>query len=271
MKKQTRPFLGIKGTLLILALALAAQKAGAIGFTVSPAELRAVTAAAATATDVITVANTSSRAVRFKAYLNDWTVTRSGADSICDPGTLSNSCAPWTAVNPAEFEVPAGGTEKLRVTFSPTSNSNGGYWSMLYVESAPIPSSWSSNVQVNARVGVRLYADIAGTEVRDCEVVDLHVNTDKDLEVIGKVLNTGNVPVRLKGKMEIRDKDGKAVWAKECNQLALPGLEARLSVTPDVTLSKGEYLAVLTLDYGSKELLVGERAVTIAGPKTAGR
>lgn len=67
--------------LLILALALA-QEAGAIGFAVSPAELRAVTTAHGTATDVLTVMNNSGRSVRFKAYLKDWTVTRFGADTI---------------------------------------------------------------------------------------------------------------------------------------------------------------------------------------------
>jgi len=239
------------------------QFAVAIGFTVSPPEVSAAVPVAQETTDVVTVQNTSATAVRFKAYLADWTVAATGADTVFEPNGFARSCSPWTQVNPVEFEIPPGAKQDVRVTVGPPPGAGGGYWCMLYVESAPIPSSWSSKVQLNARVGVRVFADIAGTEVRNCEMVDLRLDTGKDLRLTAAARNTGNTPVRLKGTMEIKGKDGKTVWQTECNQLALPGQEVGFSAKPDVPLPKGEYLAVLNVDYGGAELLVGERAVII--------
>lgn len=244
-------------------LLLFQQFALAVGFVVSPARVSVTVPVAKPLTEVVTVQNNSADTARFRAYLIDWTVTPTGEDTVFEPSDFARSCSPWLQINPVEFEIPSDTSQEVRLTFTPPLGAEGGYWSMLYVESKPIPATWSTRVLLNARIGVRVFVSIAGTEVRTCNLTDLRVDTGESLQVTGKVANTGNVPVRLKGRMEIRGNDGKALWQNECNQLALPGQEARLSAKPDVPLPKGEYLAVLTLDYGGEALLVGERAVTV--------
>ncbi len=249
---------------LLAGMLLFSQKTLGVSFVVSPAKVNTTLSADAPTTQVFTVQNNSAVSVRFKAYLEDWTITTTGADTFLEPGSVERSCAPWITINPVEFEVPAGAHQKVRVSFNAPREAVGGYWCIFYIETEPIPSKWSEVVSVNGRIGVKIFGNITDTEVRGCEIVALRIEQHSRLELTAVVRNTGNVPLWLTGEVQIKDSMDKMVWEEGLSHISLlPGLEHEIRRRPGIELGPGEYRAIVTIDYGGEEIVQGERRMRV--------
>lgn len=240
-------------------------KTVATSFFVSPTQVRVTLPGDTQTTQLVTVQNNCQMPIRFKAYLMDWSQTETGADTWLEPGTLTRSCAPWIIINPIEFEVAPQAQQKIRVTINAPQGATGGYWCLLFIESAPIPNEWSKMVQINGRIGVRIYANIAKTETKACEITALSFQKRSPLEIVTTCIikNTSNIPISLAGEMQIVDSSNKTMWKDGLKCFILPELKRIIRNHPKIELKSGEYRVIVTVDYSGTELLQGERKLKV--------
>jgi len=238
-------------------------KTVATSFFVSPAQVRVTLPGDIQTTQIVTVQNNCQLPIRFKAYLVDWSQTETGADTWLEPGTLTRSCTPWIIINPIEFEVAPRAQQKIRVTINAPQGATGGYWCLLFIESAPIPNEWSKMAQINGRIGVRIYANIAKTETKACEITSLYFQKQSPLEIVTTIKNTSNIPISLAGEVQIVDSSNKTMWKDGLKSFILPELKRIIRNHPKIELKSGEYRVIVTVDYTGKEIVQGERKLKV--------
>jgi len=109
---------------------------------------------------------------------------------------------------------------------------------MVFFESTPFNPTGSSMLLVSGRVGCTIYSTIAGTTVKNGDIVGLDFDK-KDYSVKAIFENSGNVHLRIKGIMKIL-KDEKVVFQSEIpEKVSLPETKTTLSFPVETQLLKG--------------------------------
>ena len=229
-----------------------------LGFTVGPAKIEKAVIGADAMTEVFEVQNFTDDSLRIKVEAEDFDIDETGKVTFYPPGHFDNSLAPRAVINPEEFVIPPKSIERLRATFSlPLTEAMAEYYSMLIFKSRPIPTRYSTAINVAGEIGVPIYYTIPQYVNRSASFDSLQVKEDS-LEIV--LSNTGNVHLRVNGEVIISTFDTKI---KQQDSLAefvvMPGKQRRLTIGIDENLGEGGYLAKVIFDYGSVELIVGEK------------
>jgi hypothetical protein len=185
------------------------------------------------------------------------------------PGTLARSCGEWLTLSPTERVVTVASPLAVRVSVAvPSTAEPGGYWCVLTVRQVPDPRSHAEpgvRVRFLASVTVGIFVNIDPLK-RAMRVTAVDFGA-AEAEIT--VLNEGNVPIGVEGRLEFR-KQGDATPVCEVliarhtvftEPLRTARLTARL---PDSdVLPSGDYVVRAVLDYGGDNFLGVQRRIRI--------
>lgn len=258
-----------KAILSMLVFAGCIMHAWAVGFVLTPPRFELSLPAGSAQTYNISVLNVDSTApVKLRAYLMDWSLKPSGQMSVTRPGSGAYSNAAWIDVNPAEFEVPPRAEQVVRFTVRVPDSSFGSRWSILYFESQPDTTQKAMiGMSFKARVGSPIYVTVPGTEVKQAELVSFAYRRKdrRSHEFKLQVANTGNVFLRPKGTLAVKDAGGTNVATVPVDdRVVLPQSQREFLIPLAQPLAPGRYTAVIEMDCGIPELIQGETAFEVA-------
>jgi len=229
-----------------------------LGYTIGPAKVEKIVLGAEKLTEVFEVQNFTGDSLRIKVEFEDFDIDGEGTVVFYDPGYFTNSLGSRAVINPEEFIVPPGQIEHVRVTFDlPAGAEIPEYYSMLLFKSQPIPTRYSTAINIAGEIGVPIYYTISAYASRVASFESLIVRNDS-LEMV--LSNTGNVHLRIKGEAIISTYDDMIVQQDSLPEfVVMPGKRRRLSVNMDRIIEAGSYVAKVVFDYGAIELIAGER------------
>ena len=219
-------------------------------------------------TGVITVENKGSNPVRVLSYITDLGMDKLGNLTYPDGGTLSFSCESWMLVNPEDFTLSQGTSQRVRYTFKVPDNAAGTYLASIFFHSKPQEKTKGSGSKLAVRVGTIFVLNVTGTGFKSGELTSLSMNSTGSENIAQIELgfkNKGNLLVRPTGTMEIKDQIGWTVnklMINEDNQAVLPYAE-RIIRIPIANIRPGSYDLIAMVDYGGSEILSGELKVKL--------
>jgi len=228
----------------------------------------------ATHTQAVTLKNDSRNAVRVRARVDDWYLSKDGTPQFkpADPED-PYSAAGWLRLNPPEQLIGPGGSAIVRFTTSvPAAAKVAGYRCAVMFEFDPPDAAMAGkarDVMFRGRVATLLYATVGSPAV----VVDLtdlqpRLVQGQQPAVVATLANTGRVHIRTKGTMVIYDEAGKIVRRLALpNVPVLPESERDVSIPTggekDPPLGPGTYRIEVKFDMDQAALLVGETMLEI--------
>jgi len=234
---------------------------GGIGFYVGPPSYELSLLPGSSNTYTIEVISAVDTTLYMRVYSADWLITPDGGRRYYPADSLPVSCAGWIVLNPVEFELPPQGRQTVRMTINVPPDVVGEYWCVVFAEALPIPSQWVPMLRVTGRVGSLVFVEIAGTGVKQGEITNLEFS---DGNVVLVFQNTGSVHLRPYAEVCLVNADGDTVWQDAVERfLVLPEGTRELTFPVTANLPSGVYTVVSKVDYGTEEVLVGERKIRI--------
>ncbi len=261
--------------MLMVTAPAAALAQDSLSIEVTPLRVELKLGAGAMHTQVVTLHNDAKKAVKIRARVDDWYLSKDGTPQFkpADPADPF-SAASWLHVNPPEQLVAAGATALVRFsTTVPAGTKDGGYRCAVMFEFDPPdadPVARSRDVMFRGRVATLLYATV-GNPVPVVELTDLQIRTpgNDPPSVIATLANTSRTHVRTKGTMAIYDAAGKLVRQVAIpNVPVLPASEREVSIPTaaenEAHLPPGKYRVEVRIDVGQPAMIVGETTMEIA-------
>lgn len=247
-----------------LAALLAAPRAARAQLAVDPLELH-LGLAADQRTGIITVSNPGTQPVQAKIYLNDWDRTAAGSNRFYPSRALPQSCGAMLDVFPLTLRLEPNASQAVRVVLQHADSLRAACWSIVFIETVPLPTSGGTHVSYIMRTGTKVYVEPAGL-ARDGAIEGMtaraHVKSapaDSAVrDVVIRFHNTGGVQVLPKGTLELRRPDNSVAARVAIDEFpVLPGAEREVSV-PVPPLPPGRYVALGILDFGGAEVVGGQ-------------
>jgi P pilus assembly chaperone PapD len=267
MKKLVR-FLA--GFILLTTLAPAAQAS----FGIMPMEVQhKMPAQDNRLTDDIEVYNGSDGPVHITGSIVDWTLNTKGDYEYSEAGSQALSCAKWIQLSPAEFNVPAKKSVRVRYTITAPQSMVDERRAMIFFDSRPLPVKTTNgmNVMVTTRMGCKVFVSPTQALPSSAKISDIIFDNTLRARAKVSVQNPGGQTFRVKGKLEVRDESGKVVALGELKPVhaqVLPGAMRDLWFELSTPLASGAYQIKTVLDYGAKQLLGGELKFTVPAEST---
>jgi P pilus assembly chaperone PapD len=263
----------------VLAVALTSTLAGAtsavaqVSVEVSPLRVELQAGPGSSTTQPVTLTNYGQQAVRVRAAMTDWDLTRDGTPQFegSEVGGRFSATA-WLRVAPPEqiLEPGASATVRFNVTL-PDAVEPGGYRTGILFEFEPAsaaPAAPRKELAFRSRIATLIYVN-AGAPPARTELLDVRVRpTGEGLDVVATVKNSGRRTVRTKGTLVLFDATGAVAREAAVPDVPLlPESEREIAVpvpnVPGTPLAPGVYRAELKLDLGLAALIVGETPVRI--------
>jgi hypothetical protein len=257
MQSMTRLFF-VALNLIFLTVSATLLRADGLSFNLTPMITDLTVAPGASQTGLITVRNNStdgSVPLRFKVTLKDWTLDINGQPKFSDPGSQTDSCAPWIQVTPIELSVPTNQPQIVRYTVTVPPGAQGSYHCIVLFTTALVPTiATATTVRVTGCIGNTIYVQV-GPAVRRAKVVSMTLTAKN---VVLTVQNTGSSYIRLGGVVKINDPVGNEVQEiKIPGVVVLPGANnihiVTMATSPN--LPSGSYTTTAIIDYGGDALL----------------
>jgi hypothetical protein len=261
----------------VCALTLSALSPGLataqVSVEVSPLRVELQAQPGATSTQAILLTNVGNKAVRVRASLADWHLSRDGAPQFEEPAeTRPYSAASWIRFAPPELllEPGARGTVRFTVTV-PQALDPAGYRTGILFDFSDVdaePITRARQVLFKSRIATLIYIHV-GQPVASVELLDLATRTTPDgTRVVAVLRNTSRRSVRTKGSLIVYDGGGLAVREVPVPDVpVLPESERELAIVAvdaGTTLPSGDYRVELKIDVGQAALLVGETSLKVA-------
>lgn len=261
--------------LSIITLALSSAVASAqISVEVSPLRVELAAGPGSTTTQGIIVTNAGKEAIRVRAKLTDWDLSKDGAPQF--EGAVENgafSATAWVRVAPPEQVIEPGKEATVRYSMTvPAGVQPGGYRTGVLFEFGPAtgdPVARAREVVFKSRIATLMYVNIGQPQMA-ADLTDLRNRTlGRQLQIVATVKNTSRRYVRTKGSLIAYDAAGKNVREVPVPDVPLlPESEREVAVVvvdPDknLTLPPGDYRIELRLDVGLPALLVGETTLKV--------
>jgi len=284
-RKTTGAILGIAIIVLsfispITASAVTSSTSGN-GLRVSPVRTDISLSAGQSETISVFVQNVTSSPANLQAIVNDFTAdtNESGAPRIY----VNNQYAPTNSlkrfVQPIpHFTVGPNASKEIPVTITvPKGTAGGGYYGV--VRFAPV-SAGGGTVSLSASVGSLILATVQGNIVDNLKIASFDVrsistdssgktheragfvfNSTKNLNLVIRLSNQGNVQEQPFGKVQLKDRSGKVLAVYEVNDTQprgniLPNSIRRFDIPLTKVGSFGKYTVVGNLGYGTKGQLL---------------
>lgn len=219
---------------------------------------------------VVPIRNELTRPQQVRIQLGDWYRDSLGSNVFVPANTAAGTCGERLQVFPTTFQIAAGATSFIRVSYTP-SDSVQGCWGIVFIETVNPPravtATEGSFLTIELRTGVKVYvhpprATMSGA-VESAEVLTFWRRADpratsRDTipvrESVVRFANTGTAHLRVKTVLEIRDADARLVRRVEGTEYYMtPGAVVNMHhVIPE--LPTGQYIAIVLLDYGGDEI-----------------
>jgi P pilus assembly chaperone PapD len=255
-------------TLLAGAIPAPAQ----ISVEVSPLRVELQAGPGSTTTQAVTLNNASPEAVRIRARVTDWDLSRDGApqfESAKENGPFS--ATNWVRVAPPELVVDPGKEGTVRFTLTvPADAAPSGYRTGILFEFLPAagdPVARKREVQFRSRVATLIYVNI-GQPAVNVELNDLGTRSSpQQTQVVAVLANTGKRNVRTRGTMTVFGLDGSQVAQVPVPDVpVLPESEREVAIVAFEAakpLPPGEYRVEVRFDLGMPALIVGETTLKV--------
>ena len=271
----TAPVRPLTVALFAIAASVGVSPAAAqVSVEVSPLRVELQAGPGSSTTQPITLTNYGKEAVRVRARLTDWDLTRDGTPQFEGAEVAGPySATAWLRVAPPEQVLEPGASATVRFNATvPGSVEPGGYRTGILFEfeaasSAPIASR--RELAFKSRIATLIYIN-AGAPPVITELLDVKVRpTNEGIDVVATVKNSGRRTVRTKGTLVLFDAAGAVARETAVPDVpVLPESEREVAVpvaiAPATPLAPGSYRAELKLDLGLAAIIVGETPVTIA-------
>ena len=235
----------------------------AFDFSIEPARVELAVPAGKRRGKTVVINNSKSdHATHLTVYVRDVLYLPDGTHDFPPPGSTEWSCASWLQATPTELDVPAGQMGEVRISALAPADAVGGHYAIVFFETAPAYEQGS--IGVNFRVGALVEVLVPGTEVQAAKLANLSFLPPKMIQA--DVFNEGNALIRPKGKIKIFDGANQRVAQITFNPNRLGVLPKTLRTFPttlETPLTSGTYRVRAELDYGTKQLLVGELQTTV--------
>ena len=265
-----RPLIAGMLGLLICAPPAVAQ----VSVEVSPLRVELATGPGSASTQAITVSNAGSEAVRVRAMLTDWDLSKDGAPQFegAEPNGAFSATA-WMRLAPPEVVIEPGKEAAVRFSMTvPADVQPGGYRTGVLFEFVPAagdPVARARSVQFKNRIATLIYVNI-GQPAMAAELTDLRQRTaGPQVQIVATVKNTSRRTVRTKGTLVIYDASGKVLREMPVPDVPLlPESERDVAIVAtdaekNLTLPPGEYRVEVKLDVGLPALIVGETTLKV--------
>lgn len=242
---------------------------GAISLNVWPPKIELSVMPGETKTGIINVDNKGSSVANLVAYITDVGMEKNGNVTFPEGGSLSFSCEPWLLVNPEQFRLAQGASQQVRYTFKVPNDAAGTYLACIFVQSKPEDRPFATGSAISARIGSMIIVNVTGTGSKSAELFSLGTRQSKDVsqtQVEIGIRNKGNVMLRPSGTIEIKSESGwivEKVNFNEDKQAVLPYSERLYPISISPNIEPGAYRLIATIDYGGRELLVGETKINL--------
>lgn len=206
-----------------------------------------------TATQAELITNEGDTPLQLRLYTADYRQKRDGSHVFQRAGTHERSCADRLSVFPDGATVGPGETLEARIEMEPGPRT---CWSLVFVETV---RSDTVGVHIGQRIGIKVYGVGTGAE-RSGELRAVRARRTADsVEVSFVVANTGDLPYRPRGHVEIRTPSGETVNRREVEPSSvLPGSVREYSMRWAAELGAERYLVLPLLDIGAEYLLGGQ-------------
>jgi hypothetical protein len=211
------------------------------------------------------VCNQGDGPLSIRAYVLGIKLAVDGTPIPLKEGEGQWSCANWTTLDKTEFELPSGKTQAVRATIRVPWGVAGGRYATILFEATPIlPYRITSEVALGARVGAIVMESVPHTLVKDGEVLEARISDSKKNAVVFTVefRNTGNVHVKAKGSVVIKNIKGRIIDTVPLNVdtgTVLPGSIRVFEATwsNPKRMEKGDYSAEVRINYGGMKAALG--------------
>lgn len=220
---------------------------------------------------VIAIRNETDSTQQVRLFFLDWVRDSVGGNVFTPAGSHESSCASRLEVFPLTLQLASRRSEFARLTYTPTGPDDVGCWAIVMVEPVrpPEPADFGRmGATITVQTGVKVYVHPArSVEAAAVEYADMEERLEVTVpgsagradtlvvrELVVRFVNTGNDHLRVRTNADVRDGTTQLV-------AQLTGPEAY--ITPgafrDViirlpALTKGNYLALVMLDYGADEV-----------------
>lgn len=263
-----------RASLLALCALVPSLAFAQVSVEVSPLRAELSAGPGSTTTQGITVTNAGKEAVRVRATLTDWDLSKDGSpqfESALENGPFSATT--WVRVAPPEQVIEPGREATVRYSLAvPANVQPGGYRTGILFEFGPAagdPVGRGRDVLFKSRIATLIYVNIGQPPV-GAELTDLrNRTTGQQTLIVATVRNTSRRYVRTKGTLVVSDASGKTVREVTVPDVPLlPESEREVAmavVDPEKkqTLAPGDYRVELRLDVGLPALLVGETTLKV--------
>jgi hypothetical protein len=160
------------------------------------------------------VYNQGDSRLKVKASVSSIELSTDGAPVPLETAEGEWSCAKWITLDTEAFELAPGADQEVSATISVPRGVKGGRYAVVLFEAMPaFDSSKLREVALGTRVGSIVMETVPRTLHRDGKIEDMEVSKT-DEEGVGFRIgfrNTGNVHVKVRGSIVIKDVEGKIV------------------------------------------------------------
>ncbi|MDP2911764.1 MAG: hypothetical protein Q8N76_05485 [Candidatus Omnitrophota bacterium] len=259
---------GLSIILAIVAMAWFCSAASA-AFVVTPMEFHVNVASNETGAYSFWVKNRGEETIALKVYVGDFLIQPDGKEAFLEPGAVERSCSKWVTVSPEEFELAPDESKAVRFEINVPPEKSGSYWGMVFIEQTNKPTIKTAqkgqqqfNILSFQRVGVRIYEDTPGSKPGEGKITQVTIGEggkDEFLRVDLKMENNGDVILKGKGSIDIKDDKGENIESVVVNEFNCYPKSSRIVTTfVKDKLKAGHYSALAVIDYGADFLIAGE-------------
>jgi len=238
-------------------------------FVVTPMEFHLNVANNDSTTGSFWIRNRGTETISLKIYVGDFWIDPDGKEAFLDPGKVERSCSKWIELAPEELELKPNESKSVRFNLSVPPEKTGTFWGMIFVEQTNKPTIKTEqkgrqqfNILSFQRVGVRMYQEVPNSKKGEGKITQVTVERNKkddSVKVSLKMENNGDVLLRCKGTVEIRNEKGETVDTVIMDEFNCYPKAPR--ITPAFSKAKlksGQYTALAVIDYGAEYLVAGE-------------
>ena len=259
---------------VLVAAASTAAASEQVSVEVSPLRVEVQAGPGSTTTQPVTLTNYGKEAVRVRATLTDWDLTRDGTPQFegAEAGGRYSATA-WVRLAPPEQVIEPGASATVRFSATlPEGVESGGYRTGILFEfesAAGAPLLPKRELAFKSRIATLIYIN-AGAAPAATELVDVRVRpTGEGVDIVATIKNSGRRTVRTKGTLVLFDAAGAVARETAVPDVPLlPESEREVAVPVAVAaatpLAPGVYRAELKLDLGLPSIIVGETPVRIS-------
>jgi len=239
------------------------------GFRLSPVRIDATVEKGHSITENLFVTNVNNYQITAKAIINEFTASNdeSGAPAVILDNSQPAPADSFRAITSTipDVTIDTGKTVTVPVTITVPQNANsGGYYGAVRFVSANTANG--NSVTLSASVGTIFLITVPGKLTEQLQLVDFsaaqngstasYFTTSKNLQIVTRLQNTGNIHLAPTGKINITNSGGKVIETVDFNNTnprgeVLPGTTRKYTYNIQSQNLFGRYSATAYLGYGT--------------------